>query len=146
MRIVGVLASLALIVLMLMESFETILQPRRVTHRFRYVRLFYLGTWALWRAIALQIAPGRRREAFLSVFAPLSLLGLFGNWVVGLILGFALLHWSLGFPLHPAGAVPEFASCFYLSGTTFFTLGYGDITPATTTGHILAVIEAGMGF
>ena len=34
----------------------------------------------------------------------------------------------------------------YLSGETFFTLGYGDITPNNTAARALAVMEAGMGF
>ena len=79
MHIAGFFISIVLILLPLVDGFETILQPRRVTHRFRYVRLYYLGTWMLWRAAALRIGEGRRREAFLSVYAPLSLLGLFGN-------------------------------------------------------------------
>ena len=33
-----------------------------------------------------------------------------------------------------------------MSGVTFFTLGYGDVTPAATLGRFLAVIETGMGF
>jgi len=33
-----------------------------------------------------------------------------------------------------------------MSGTTFVTLGYGDVTPLTGLGRILAVAEAGTGF
>ena len=33
-----------------------------------------------------------------------------------------------------------------MSGTTFFTLGLGDVTPATTAGRVLAVTEGGLGF
>jgi hypothetical protein len=33
-----------------------------------------------------------------------------------------------------------------MSGVTFFTLGYGDVTPVTAFGRLLAVIEAGVGF
>ena len=96
MRFVGVLISLALIVLILFDGFETIIQPRRITHRFRFARLFYRNAWKLWRAVALVVPAGKKREAFLSVFGPLSLLGLFASWVIGLIVGFALLHYSLG--------------------------------------------------
>jgi hypothetical protein len=34
----------------------------------------------------------------------------------------------------------------YHSGETFFTLGYGDVTPVTYVGKLLAVAEAGIGF
>src|SRR5207237_9138231 len=37
-------------------------------------------------------------------------------------------------------------SLLYHIGDTFFTLGYGDITPKDTPARVLAVIEAGMGF
>ena len=41
---------------------------------------------------------------------------------------------------------PRFFTYFYMSGVTFFTLGYGDVTPAATVGRLLAVIETGIGF
>src|SRR6202007_3363827 len=38
------------------------------------------------------------------------------------------------------------ADHLYLSGETFFTLGLGDVTPASSAGRVLVVIEAGIGF
>ena len=40
----------------------------------------------------------------------------------------------------------SFALLLYHSGETFFTLGYGDITPVCGVARLLAVCEAGMGF
>ena len=40
----------------------------------------------------------------------------------------------------------SFWTYLYMSGTTFVTLGYGDVTPLTGIGRFLAVAEAGMGF
>jgi hypothetical protein len=34
----------------------------------------------------------------------------------------------------------------YNSGITFFTLGYGDVTPQSTLGRVIAMAEAGVGF
>ena len=51
MWIIGTVVSLALIALTLVDSFEAVLQPRRVTHRFRYAQPFYRSTWTLWRVI-----------------------------------------------------------------------------------------------
>src|SRR5262249_39624477 len=34
----------------------------------------------------------------------------------------------------------------YFSGTTFFTLGYGDVLPTSPLGRGLGVLEAGLGF
>src|SRR5262252_5058301 len=95
MQLILTVASIALIVLVLVDSFETTVLPRRVTRRYRFVRLFYVTTWQIWRDVALRIAPGKWRETFLSLFGPLSLLALLASWVIGLIFGFGLLHWSL---------------------------------------------------
>jgi hypothetical protein len=146
MWVLGMLAGLGLVGLMLVDSFETTVLPRRVTHRYRFARLFYRSAWAFWRALAVRVPPGKWREAFLSPFGPLSMLGLLATWVLGLILGFALLHWSAGTPLHVPDGQVTFGTYLYWSGNTFFTLGYGDVTPVTPIGRTLAVAEAGMGF
>jgi voltage-gated potassium channel Kch len=145
-RILGALVGVVLIVLVLLDTFETILQPRRVTHRFRFARFFYRWNWTLWASVARRIPRGKRREAFLALFGPLSLLALFLTWGIGLILGFALLHASAATALHTADTHINFFTYLYLSGTTFFTLGYGDVTPADHFGRVLAVIESGLGF
>lgn len=146
MRVIEIVFGFALIILTLVDGFETILQPRRVTHRFRFARFYYRNLWSLWRTTALHISAGKRREAFLGIFAPLSLLGLFVTWVIGLILGFALVQQSLGSHLKIADETVAFSTFLYLSGTTFFTLGYGDVTPTAPLGRALAVAEAGLGF
>ncbi|HTM54890.1 MAG TPA: potassium channel family protein [Pirellulales bacterium] len=139
------IAGVALIAIMLTDALETIVIPRRVTHNYRFVRLFYQGTWRVWRVLALYVPPGRRREAMFSLFGPLSLLALLSSWVLSLMLGFALLHWALQTPVNPPEPQPTFATYVYMSGETFVTLGYGDVTPANTLGRMLAVSEAGMG-
>src|SRR5215469_5608448 len=96
--------------------------------------------------MAVRIHSRKWREGFLSIFGPLSLISLFVTWVVGLILGFAMVHWGAGSILHGPDEPATFATYLYLSGTTFFTLGYGDVTPSGTLGRVLAVIESGLGF
>jgi hypothetical protein len=143
----GLIAAVFLIVGVLVDAFEAMILPRRVAHAFRLARLFYRSTWLLWRATARLLPAGRRRHAFLSVFGPLSLFALMAVWATGLILGFALLHWSLGTVLAlPREADDHFATYLYFSGTTFFTLGYGDVVPISATGRALGVTEAGIGF
>ena len=146
MPIFGTLLGVALILLFLLDAFETILQPRRVTHRYRFARLFYRNTWQLWRFAAARLPAGKKRESLLGVFGPLSLLGLFITWVFGLILGFALIQFSLSTPIQTTDRRINFLTYLYMSGTTFFTLGYGDITPVAPLGRTLAVIESGLGF
>jgi hypothetical protein len=44
------------------------------------------------------------------------------------------------------GETPTFWTDLYLSGTTFFTLGMGDVTPRDAYERALAVMESGIGF
>src|SRR5215203_1100143 len=117
MWIIWVVLSLGLIALTLVDAFETIIQPRRVTHRFRFARLYYTSAWRLWRTIALRFSNHRRREAFLSVFGPMSMLGLLMTWLLLLIIAFALLHWALRTPLNVVERADAFSTYLYLSGT-----------------------------
>jgi hypothetical protein len=144
--ILATVAGAALILLILVDAFETILQPRRVTHKYRFARLYYRSAWSVWRCVALMIPSGRKRQAALGVFGPLSLLGLFVAWVIGLVFGFALLQWSIQEPLQTADRQIGFFTYLYMSGTTLFTLGYGDVVPVGRIGRVLAVVESGLGF
>jgi hypothetical protein len=67
-------------------------------------------------------------------------------WASGLIIGFAGVHWSLRSPLNGVDDRYSFGTYVYLSGSTFFTLGYGDVTPREPLGRALTVAEAGVGF
>jgi len=146
--LVGVLG-LVLAVAILIEGFETVVQPRRIARRYRISRVYYVLFWWLWRWVADGWChKPRKRAAFLSTFGPLSLLGIFTTWTIGLIFAFAMLHWGLRDSIQiNAGDGPlGFGTYLYLSGTTFFTLGYGDVTPIHPVGRVLAVAESGLGF
>jgi hypothetical protein len=82
----------------------------------------------------------------LTVFGPLSLLLLIALWALGLIVSFALLHWGLGSQLQAPHGASGFGVDLYMSGTTFVTLGLGDVTPSTSVARLLTVLESGIGF
>jgi hypothetical protein len=138
--------SIILLILILWDAFEAIVLPRRVTRRFRFTRFFYRSTWLPWSWIAKQMPPGKLRDGFLSVYGPLSLLFLLIVWALGLVFSFALLQWSLGSGLSGPEHISNFFTDLYVSGTTFFTLGLGDVVPKTTPARVITVVEAGMGF
>jgi hypothetical protein len=144
MTVLGIIIAVGIIVGILVDAFEVMILPRRVRHGYRLARQFYRSAWILWRAGAERLPAGRWRNSFLSVFGPLSLFGLIAIWAVALIFGFALLHWSLS--TTTSGADTGLAYYSYFSGTTFFTLGYGDVVPTGPLGRVLSVIEAGLGF
>ena len=146
MKILAVISGVILIFLIIRDSFETIILPRRVSKPFRLSRYFYASTWRLYSLVARKMRPGNRREFYLSYYGPASLIVLLLFWAVVLFFGFALLQWGLSDPLKAPEGQLSFWTYFYLSGTTFVTLGYGDVTPLTGMGRVLAVTEAGMGF
>ena len=146
MMAITAMASVLLIFLVLMDAFETMLLPRRVKRPFRFARAFYVYSWTPWAAAARMFLPQKRRDTFLSLFGPLSILVLLGLWAFGLIMGFGLLHWALGTPLGSHGEAARLGVYAYFCGVTFFTLGYGDVTPVEPLGRILAVVETGIGF
>jgi hypothetical protein len=147
MAALGVLVATALICVIFVDAFEAMMLPRRVRHGYRPATIFYRSAWTLWRVGAGLFSAGKWRHGFLSVFGPLSLFGMMVLWATGLIVGFALLHWSLGSALSFARDVEgSFTAYLYFSGTTFFTLGYGDMVPTGAFGRALSVAEAGIGF
>jgi hypothetical protein len=130
----------------LLDAFETVVLPRRVTRHFRLTAWFYRRTWIPWRNIARRIKTASRQQNFLGYFGPLSLIMLLAFWATGLIFGFGLLQYGIGGHEQLNKEPLTFGKIIYHSGETFFTLGYGDIVPTSGGARALSVIEAGMGF
>ena len=144
MSVFAAICALATILGVLWDAFETIILPRRVRRRLRLTRVIYTLTWTPWSYIGRRMR--RVREGFLSLYGPLALLLLLAIWGVMLIVGFALLQWALGSRLLiPSGRI-SFGTDLYMSGTTFFTLGLGDVVPISPLARAVTVVESGTGF
>ena len=143
MSTLALIAGLVLIVLVLQDAFEVMLLPRRVQRRLRFVRLYYRQSWKAVASLISRVPPGARRERLLSVYGPLSMVLLFAIWAAGLIIAGGLMEWSLHTG-HGDKAL-TLPDALYLSGVTFFTIGYGDVAPHTSLARALAVAEGGMG-
>jgi hypothetical protein len=142
--IASLILGIFIIVTVLWDAFETIILPRRVARWFRLTRMFYLSTWIPWRGLAGRIKSPKARETFIGYFGPLSLLCLFVVWAAALICGFGCLY---SYAAAQGDATkPAFSTLLYMSGTTFFTLGLGDVVPHTSGERMLAVFEGGLGF
>jgi hypothetical protein len=141
----ALVAGAFLILLIYWEAFETIVFPRRVSRRFRFTRVFYRATWVPWRAVGLRWKSAKRRESFLSVYGPLSLLMLLVTWIAVLIFAFALLHWGAGSKIQTPPELQGFLGDLLLSGATLFTLSMGDLAPITQVERIFTIVEAGTG-
>jgi len=140
------LIGVAILIIVVWDAFEVIILPRRVTRRFRLSRIFYKSLWTLWRFCARLVPARKVRESAFSIFGPISLLILVVVWAVGLVLSFGLMQYGAGSALNVAGMTPSFWTDAYLSGTTFFTLGLGDVVPRAGMARALVVVEGGLGF
>lgn len=147
LRFVAAIAAVLVIAGVLWDAFETVVLPRQVSHRFRLARAYTRSTWRVWAGLARRIPSLERREALLAIYGPLALLVLLALWVGLLIVGYGLLLWGLGSPLTvTGGATAGFGIDLYFSGTTFLTLGLGDVIPHAGPARVVAVIEVGTGF
>lgn len=146
MHILAAVVGIIFIAVILFDTFQTVVLPRRASSSLRITNLFYRFTWLIYSGPARRKPHSQRRENYLALYGPLSLFLLLSVWVVGLVLGFALLFWAAGSPLHAPENPPTFFTDLYTSGSTFFTLGLGDIIPATYLSRALFVIEVGTGF
>ena len=63
-----------------------------------------------------------------------------------MVVGFALVFHSLGSPFIDTSQTPGFRTDLYVSGTTIFTLGLGDVVPHSAVARELIILEAGTGF
>src|SRR6185437_7691758 len=115
----------------LLDSFQTIILPRRPVVRFRLTSLFFLVTWFAWTHVVHLVRIRKRREQYYSFYGPLSLLMLFVMWAISLVAAFAFIYFGLHAPftdpLHPVTALGHLRTCVYVSGSTLFTLGLGDV-------------------
>jgi hypothetical protein len=123
------------------DAFETLVLPRTPMQRLRVTWLYYRATWQCWAMYARTLRSDRQRERFLAVYGPLSVIGLLTLWAVALVVGFALLQWSQRELLVNLDGDPHFFDDLYMSATTLFTLGLGDVMPKGRGGRLLVVAE-----
>lgn len=133
-----------------LDAFQTVILPRRPTGRFRITRVFYLLTWGPWVAIAERIHNRRIREQFFSTYGPISLLFLLALWAILLVVSFGLVYMGLGTPFHDTlnttgTLLAHLRTDLYVSGTTLFTLGLGDVTPTSHVARLIIALESGTG-
>jgi hypothetical protein len=151
-HVVAFIAGIFCCVGVALDAFQTIVLPRRPNGRFRITRLFILATWGPWVALAERARDKKVREQIFSVYGPLSLLLLLLLWALLLISGFGLFYFSMRrLPFgdvmmgHSTSAWAQLGTDLYVSGTTLFTLGLGDVVPHSRLARALIIVESGVG-
>ncbi len=137
---------LAMFTAVLWDGFATIVLPRTVAPMRRLSGRFTRWSWRFWAVLARRIGDSGLRLTFLSVYGPLSVMVLLGLWALLMIVGFALMYQGLGPRLQSPQGLGGFGTLLYMSGSTFLTLGLGDVTTLDSVGRTLILIEAGSGY
>jgi hypothetical protein len=138
------IVAIVLLALVSIDVFETIVLPRRVAGRFRLTALFYRATWTPWAWIGSRFKNKKKREAYLSIYGPLSLLVLLAFWTGVVVVSFALLRWSAAADLTPQGAKVAGGAETYISAISF--VGIEESLPRDAWARALTVLEALSGF
>ena len=132
----AIIVAIILILAILRDSSQSVILPRRVSRRFTLSHLFYRTTWILCSSIARKMRQGNRREVYLSYFGPP--FDSSACWFSG-------RQPDPRFRVAPVGTRPSlqtpekdvtFGTYLYMSGTTFVTLGFGDVVPLSGTGTL----------
>jgi hypothetical protein len=138
-------AGILLVIIMLMDVFSTLVMPRASRRRVRLTRLLFLATWRPWRWVGVRMNTLERRERVLAVAAPFFFMILLVAWAGLALLGYALVLWSPAFShgVHGHGA-GSFTTALYFSGSSLFTIGFGDVV-ATGLTRAVVIVEGATG-
>jgi Ion channel len=128
----------------LLDVFRTLVMPRAARGRFRLGRILLRPLWIPWRWVGVRRRSRQTREHVLAVAAPFFFFVELAIWVGIAVLAYGLILWS---PPFAGGITPSgrsFATAIYFSGSTFFTLGFGDVV-ATGWTRFVTVFEGATG-
>jgi hypothetical protein len=128
------------------DLFATVVLPRTIAPKWRLSGIFTNATWRIWAAAARRMRTAGFRLGFLSIYGPLSVIALLVLWAGLIIISFALIYHGLGPRIHVTAGDVNFRTLLYMSGSTFLTLGLGDVTSPDGVARFFIVLEAGCGY
>jgi len=141
MHTLAIVVGALLVVSVLADLVNTLVATQTNRRGFWLTMQLYSRSWKIVRAIAGRISTERRREQFLGVFAPASVLMLLTVWVVQQVVGFGLIWWGLG----GISGAETLADSIYYSGVVYFTLGFGEVVPTDEVPRFGSLVEAFSG-
>ncbi|MDQ6932348.1 MAG: potassium channel family protein [Candidatus Eremiobacteraeota bacterium] len=134
---------IALVCLALRDVFQSVIVPRAISRRWRISARLTRTFWAIWPRISWRIQDDGAREDFLSTFAPFMMIVLFAAWALTLIVGYGLILYAMRTQLHPQTV--SFFGALYFAGTSFLTIGFGDITGASGLSRLVSLLAGASG-
>jgi ion channel len=144
-RWVALPVGIVVLLFTLLDIFSTLVVPRASRRRIRVARMLFPLMWRPWRWVGVRMTTLDWRERVLAVAAPAFFFLLLVSWTVLAVLGYALVLWSPAFVngVHGQGA-GQFLTSLYFSGSSLFTIGFGDIV-ATGLTRAVVVVEGATG-
>jgi hypothetical protein len=130
-----------LVVVVISDSVGTLVVTQGRSAPWRPTRIWYTSTWRAARALAGRL-PFDAGETVLSVYPAVSLLGLLLLWLAGLMFGWALVYWGIGFKVLGAS---DFGTIVYYSGTALLTPAFGTAHGAAQRSLTLLATLTGLG-
>jgi hypothetical protein len=145
LNVADALVGLVLVWLALRDIFQSVIVPRAVGRRWRASAYLARGMWAVFPKLAWRRFPSDedRREEFLGFFAPFSMVALIGVWGLMMIVGYGLMFFALRAQLSPRGV--DFWGALYFAGSSFLTIGFGDITGRGGLTRLLSLAAGASG-
>jgi hypothetical protein len=145
MRWLALPAGIVLLVVTLVDMFRTMVMPRAARGRFRLTRVLFLAVWRPWRWIGVRAKTPAGRERILSIAAPITLFFLLAMWASLAIIAYALILWSPAFVNGiRSGGDHSFLTALYFSGSSLWTIGFGDVVGTGWT-RMVVVVEGATG-
>ncbi len=139
------MAGAAVLALVFFDIYATIL--RATKHSGPFSTGLNRGLWWIARH-ATRNLDRRRRHRLLAPIGPLLMPTLITFIILMMLTGFALIYiprMENEFKMEDSARGNLIFQAFYFSGSTFFTLGYGDVTPLSIAMRVVAVVEAATG-
>jgi hypothetical protein len=146
MRLLISLIGIALVLLTLWDVFSVMVVTRRATRQLQLSSLLISVFRRVYIGVGQILRDRAQRENFLGILGPLLLFVRFALWAVVLIVAFALLQWGAGERIASPDGAASIGTLLYYSGTTFFTVALGDLTPLSAWPRALNILEAATGF
>lgn len=139
MGVLAIVVGFGIVGWMVLDSFQALLATGIRSGPWSFSRRYYEVIWHLYRPICARMTDDARRERWLSRLGPLTFMGLLLSWAVLEILGWGLVWWGFRnrfvVPLHGVSVA------WYFSGIVYFSIGFGDVLPATGGIRLLTVLE-----
>jgi hypothetical protein len=142
MLFVWFLLGTALVVLTLLDIFQTVLVPRPTGRRWRPSAFLSRWLWRFWGWNSERLVALESREDFLGAFGPFMLVTLLVFWIAVLIIGYGFMFYAIRDQIRP---LPSLGEAIYFAGTSLLTVGYGDVTPVGAPARVLAIFAGASG-